>query len=305
MLPQVLAPRYLALAAFVASTVYLHFRGRERHKFSRQFLDHSTLMAPYNALMYLFSAVRARPYVDVAEFPELMPLRTNWRMIRDEGLKLFDEGYIRAAAHHNDIGFNSFFLRGWKRFYLKWYDDALPSAAALCPQTTELLKTLPRVNAALFALLPPGSRLGRHRDPYAGSLRYHLGLATPNSELCQITVDGQRYAWHDGEDVIFDETFVHWAENRTDRMRLILLCDIERPLRTPFARTLNRVIGRRMIRAAATQNVEGEHVGVLNHLFGYVYQLRVAGQHLKAWSRPSYYAIKWMLTGALLYAVFR
>jgi len=217
MVTQVLALRYLVLAAFVASAVYVHFRGRERHKLSRQFLDHSTLMAPYNVLMYLSSAVQARLYVDVARFPELAALREHWQLIRDEGLRLFDEGYIRTASRHNDIGFNSFFQRGWKRFYLKWYDEPLPSAAALCPQTTALLRTIPRVHAAMFALLPPGSRLGRHRDPYAGSLRYHLGLATPNSPACHITVDGERYAWHDGEDVIFDETFVHWAENGTEQ----------------------------------------------------------------------------------------
>jgi len=89
------------------------------------------------------------------------------------------------------------------------------------------------------------------------------------------------------------------------RRCLILLCDIERPLRTAAARALNRVVGRRMIRAAATQNVEGEHVGLLNRLFEYLYQIRIAGQWLKARSRPFYYAIKWALTGALLYAVFR
>ena len=49
----------------------------------------------------------------------------------------------------------------------------------LCPQTTELLRSLPSVKAAMFAELPDGSRLPRHRDPYAGSLRYHLGLITP------------------------------------------------------------------------------------------------------------------------------
>ena len=50
-------PRFVVLLAFVSSTVYIHYRGRVRHRFSRQLIDHSTLMAPYNALMYLFSAV--------------------------------------------------------------------------------------------------------------------------------------------------------------------------------------------------------------------------------------------------------
>jgi beta-hydroxylase len=35
-------------------------------------------------------------------------------------VRLFDEGFIRAAAKNNDWGFYSFFKSGWKRFYLKW-----------------------------------------------------------------------------------------------------------------------------------------------------------------------------------------
>src|SRR5690606_41164828 len=57
-----------------------------------------------------------------------------------------------------------------------------------------------------------------------------LGLATPNSDACRIYVDGQPYAWRDGEDVMFDETYVHWVKNETDVTRVILFCDIERPL---------------------------------------------------------------------------
>jgi beta-hydroxylase len=301
----VLAWRYLVLMLFIASGLYVHYRGRERHRISRQLLDHSTIMAPYNALMYLFSAVEARPYVDLRHFPELDVLRDQWQLIREEALKLFDEGYIRAAASYNDLGFNSFFRRGWERFYLKWYDEFLPSAKALCPRTTELLAGVPSVNAAMFALLPPGSRLGKHRDPFAGSLRYHLGLHTPNSERCGIVVDGHPYHWRDGHAVMFDETFVHWAENKTTETRLILFCDIERPLTNPIARVLNRSIGHAMIRAARTQNVDGEKVGVLNKLFAQVYQLRLMGKRLKAWHGPLYYTLKWSFVLAVAYWIWR
>src|SRR5262249_53874478 len=149
----------------------------------------------------------------------------------------------------------------------------LPSAQTLCPKTATLLADIPSVNAAMFALLPPGARLPRHRDPFAGSLRYHLGLRTPNSDQCYIVVDGQTYFWKDGEAVMFDETFIHTAENHTDIQRLILFCDVERPLSNPVIRFINRVIGRRLIKAAQTQNLPGEKVGVLNKLFGYVYQV--------------------------------
>ncbi len=297
-------PRFLVLFTFIVSGAVVHFRGRVRHKLSRQLLDHSTIMAPYNALMYLFSAVPNKPFIEMKHFPELEPLRENWQMIRDEAMLLFDEGYIRAAAKYNDLGFNSFFRTGWKRFYLKWYGDFLPSAEALCPKTAKLLASIPTVNAAMFALLPPGARLVAHRDPFAGSLRYHLGLSTPNSKECRIVVDGQLYFWKDGEPVVFDETYIHRAENQTDHQRLILFCDVERPLSNPVARALNRFIGKPLVRAAATQNVEGEKVGVLNKLFAYAYQFRLLGKRIKAWNRTTYYVLKWTLLGVLAYAVF-
>ena len=300
-----LSIKYAVLLMFMITGTYVHFRGRVRHRVTRQITDHSTIMAPYNSLMYLFSAVPTRePYVDLRNFPELQVLQDNWKMIRDEGMRLFDDGYIRAASKYNDLGFNSFFRTGWKRFYLKWYGDFLPSGSALCPQTTELLAGIPSVNAAMFALLPPGSRLGEHRDPYAGSLRYHLGLSTPNSDKCRIVVDGEMYYWKDGEAVMFDETFIHRAENQTDQQRLILFCDVERPLSNRFMRAVNRFIGRPVVRAAQTQNVEGEKVGVLNKIFGFVYQIRVVGKQLKRWNKPTYYVVKWALLGGIAYAIF-
>jgi beta-hydroxylase len=91
--------------------------------------------------------------------------------------------------------------------------------------------------------------------------------------------------------VIFDETYIHRAENQTDTQRIILFCDIERPPSNRVARALNRFVGRPLARAAATQNVEGEKVGILNQLFGYAYQVRLLGKRIKAWNRTAYYVI--------------
>ncbi len=289
---------------YLAWALFVHYRGRERHKFHRQLTDHSTVIAPYNAIMYAFSAVPNRPFIDVARFPELAPLRDNWQMIRDEALKLFDEGHIRAAAGFNDLGFNSFFRRGWKRFYLKWYDAPLASARALCPRTVALVESIPSINGAMFAMLPAGGDLGRHRDPFAGSLRYHLGLITPNSESCRIFVDGQPYHWRDGEAVIFDETFIHWAENRSDQDRLILFCDVERPLTNRVVARLNHWIKGTLVRASQTENEAGDKVGFLNRAFGWAYYLRYPGKALKRWNKYVYYATKWLILILILYAVF-
>jgi len=300
-----LAPKFLLFYLFVASALYVHLRGRVRHRFLRQLTDHSTFMAPYNALMYLFSAVPNEPFLPIDRFPDLAPLAGNWRTIRDEARSLFADGHIRAASGYTDLGFNSFFRRGWKRFYVKWYDDPLPSAKRLCPRTVELVESIPSVNAAMFAMLPAGGDLGRHRDPFAGSLRYHLGLSTPNSDGCAIWVDGERYSWRDGQAVVFDETFIHWAENKTDVSRLILFCDIERPLKSRIIAAMNHSFKATAIRATQTENAPGEKIGALNRAFSVAYYARLPGKALKKKSRLAYYSVKWLIIGGVLYLLLR
>ena len=293
--------KLLIVAIFVASTVYVHLRGHKRLGFWRQLTDHSTFMAPINCFMYIFSKVPSRkPYLSVADLAGLDQLQANWQAIRAEALAMSQQGAIRASDKYDDAGFNSFFKTGWKRFYLKWYDQAHPSASELCPVTTELLRRIPNVKAAMFAELPPGSRLVRHRDPFAGSLRYHLGLVTPNDDHCYIDVDGQRYSWRDGQGVVFDETFLHYAENTTNVNRIILFCDIERPMSWAPAAAINRFISRHLIAAASAPNRPGDPTGGLNKAFAYIQQFRLWAKSVKARSRFTYYLLKWLLFGGLL-----
>lgn len=290
----------LALLALGLSAAFVHFRGHERHRFLRQLTDHSTFMAPVNCLLYLFSAVPNEPLLDVHCFRELRALRDDWKVLRDDALRLYEAGHVKASAEHDDPGFQVLFKRGWKRFYLKWYGDALPSARALCPRSVALLERVPSVQGAMFALLPAGARLGAHRDPYAGSLRYHLGLVTPNDDACRILVDGEPYSWRDGEDFLFDETYVHEAHNGTDRDRLILFADVERPMRHRAATALNRVLRRVVLRATRTKNLPGDEVGALSRAFGGVYRLHLAGQALKERDRRLYYTLKYATLVGLL-----
>ena len=304
MLGRLFAPQFLLMYWWISTALVVHFRGRQRLSFTRQVSDHSTLLAPFNVWMYWYSAIPNRPILPATEIPELAKLRDNWKTIRDEAVVLFDEGRIKAADGYNDMGFNSFFRSGWKRFYLKWYDEPLPSATALCPRTVALVNSIPAIKGAMFATLGPNNRLVLHRDPYAGSLRYHLGLVTPKSPgECRILVDGQPYTWRDGEDLLFDETFLHYAENTTQETRIILFCDSERPMRSRVMRAINRWVSRNIIRESATQNEAGERVGAFNRAFGHIYRVRLIGKRLKAWNKNVYYATKYALLGGLLTAM--
>lgn len=295
---------FYIVAYILGSSLFVHLRGKVRHSLSRQVLDHSAILSPINVPIYLFSAVENKPYLDRDRFPELDILRDNWQIIRDEGLELMSGGAIKAAEGHSDAGFHSFFKTGWKRYYLKWYGKPHASALETCPKTVELLQSIPGIKAAMFATLPPGGYLGAHRDPYAGSLRYHLGLMTPNDDRCNIVVDGQKYSWRDGEDVVFDETFIHHAENKTDQHRLILFCDVERPTNNPLARLYNRGFSRLFMSAAASGNEPGEPLGFVNRIFSAYYPIRLKLKAFKAENRRLYYAGKIVLFGALGFLLF-
>ncbi len=104
--------------------------------------------------------------------------------------------------------------------------------------------------------------------------------------------------------VMFDETYIHFAENTTDHPRIILFADIERPVWTPIMRWINHGFGTLVMTAAATQNVEGEPVGGLNKFFFHFYQLRAKAKVLKERNRTVYYVGKWVLIGGVLWALF-
>lgn len=295
-------PRLLIVLLFLIPVTYVHFRGNVKHRYLRQLIDHSAFLAPYNVLMYLFSRVSAKPILDSGEFAESAILRDHWEILRDEGLMLLKQGYIKAPTKNNDIGFNSFFKQGWTRFYVKWYDAILPSARSLCPKTTQLVEGMRDVRAVMFVVLPGRSRLNPHRDPFAGSLRYHLGLVTPNSDDCRIFVDDESYSWRDGEDVLFDETYIHWVENKTDQFRLILFCDIDRPVKAKFMQRLNRRVSTLLGKATATQNLDGERVGGINKIYIFIHEIDKLRRRIKNANRTVYRFAKLVIIGISLFA---
>jgi beta-hydroxylase len=294
----------LALVSiYLLSVFHIHFRGKVRLPFMRQLFDHSSFMAPINWFMHTFSRVPSKPYLPLDQFKELEPLAANWQVIRAEAEALRALQKIKAAEQNDDAGFNSFFKNGWKRFYLKWYDASHPSAEQLCPQTYALLKSIPSVKAAMFAELPPGGKLNPHRDPFAGSLRYHLGLATPNDDRCFIDVDGERHSWRDGQGVMFDETYIHWAINGSESDRIILFCDVERPMRFGWAQAINRFLGRTMMTAASSPNETGDQTGLVSKLFKISFYMGQYRRRYKAWNKTAYKATKFGLIIGLVAAI--
>ncbi len=289
----------IVVAVFLLSNAYIIFRGRVRHGFGRAVVDHATFLAPFNVLFYVFSRVGRRSYLAVDDIPALTKLRSNWQPLLAEAEKVFAEVLPSPVDPKYDLAFHSFMKRGWNRFYLCWYGKPLPSAQRHAPESVKLLRDLPEIRGAMFALLPPGAKLGRHHDPHAGALRYHLGLKTPNDDACWIKVDGEPYSWRDGQDVLFDETFIHEAANQTDQRRIILFADVRRPLRPRFLEKVAYGAEKLLLTQTASINTEEDRIGSLNTVFPAFWYFRRFMKRFKQKSRTGYLVWKYFALSSL------
>lgn len=124
--------------------------------------------------------------------------------------------------------------RRWKTFIFHIYGKRLKANCDRCPQTARLLRTIPGMRTAFFSILMPHKEIPFHRGPYNGVLRYHLALKVPKPEsTCGIVVGEEQAHWSEGRSLIFDDSHIHRAWNRSDQVRVVLFVDFCRPLRFP------------------------------------------------------------------------
>lgn len=287
------------LASFsIASMVYVYaYRGTYRHASFNEYARKCwPIFAPLNCLLYMSTEKRGRtPVLNLNDFPELKNVTVNWEVIRDEALGLRDNNEFentkdKTKSGYYDVGFRTFYKYGWCKFYLKWYGYTHNSAKRSCPETVKLIERIAQIKGAMFTLLPPGGKLTPHSDPFACSLRYHLGLETPNNDECWINVDNQKVSWRDGEAILFDETYVHYVANNTDKHRLILMLDVERPMGI-----IGKVVNffyRLLMRMTIVPNDETDKKGLANAVFSLVAPILVKAKELKETNKPLYKLLK-------------
>jgi beta-hydroxylase len=187
------------------------------------------LLAPLNFLFAFFASGRPAAVFEPRSVPGLDKIRANYPLIRSEAKALLDSGALHRPPAEDQPGYTTFEHGGWRLYQLKWYTKECSGVGVqTCPGTCAIIDSIPSVRSAMFTVLPPGAQLGRHHDPVASSLRYHLGLLTPNSDKCALTLDGVEYPWRDSEELLFDPTYLHSAVNETDTIRIILFCDVEK-----------------------------------------------------------------------------
>lgn len=290
---------------YAGSFSYLYLRCKDRLPFHKYLSNHVLLLAPLNFLFTYFTVGRPAAVFEPASVPGLDKIKANYSFIRSEAKALLDTGVFQRPPAVDEPGYNTFEKGGWRLYPLKWYTrECSQRAVKTCPQTCAILDSIPAVRSAMFTVLPPGARLGRHHDPIASSLRYHLGLLTPNSDQCALTLDGTVHPWFDGEELLFDQTYLHSAINRTDIVRVILFCDVEKTqLRGPVKR-LADAVNTALVAKFTGANDAGK-ISWISWAYKPIYKIRsYVKEQVKPRSLLAYNIIKYGSIALLLYLVY-
>ena len=201
----------------------LHYRffKRQRHR--------------VNDVIAKSSLISNDPVLDPAGFDWTQILVENWKTIRDEAIAILRHHDaippLREISpdHRGIVKDNT-----WRSFFLIGYGHRQEENIARAPRTAELINQIPGLNSAFFSILAPGTAITPHRGVTKAFVTAHLGLVVPKDrEKLWMRVDDQRVHWDEAKWLIFDDTYEHEVRNDTDETRIVLLCQVERPLAQP------------------------------------------------------------------------
>lgn len=189
------------------------------------------------------SLVGDHPVFENSAFPWIAEIEAEWPAIRRELDEVLGTREAIPAFHEITPEVRTITTDDqWKTFMFLGYGMRSDANLARCPRTAAALKRIPGLRTAFYSILEPGKRIPRHRGPYNGVLRLHLGLIVPEPrERCWIRVDDRVCNWSEGKALIIDDMYPHEVHNDTNGIRVVLFVDFDRPLRG-WVRWLNNLI---------------------------------------------------------------
>lgn len=214
------------------------------------------LRNPVNHWLARQSLIGEAVFVDSAVLPGLAELHRHTDLIRNELAPLLAQRATipplgEISPDHRRIAGGS----QWKSFFFMGYGYRSQANCAQCPRTAALLEQVPGLIVAFFSIMEPGTQVPLHRGLTKAWLNCHLGLVIPDGPGdCAIEVAGTIAHWHDGEWLVFDETYAHRVWNETSGPRVVLFLQVMRPMRWP-GRLLARAIYAGIRRTSFVQDV--------------------------------------------------
>lgn len=214
------------------------------------------LYRPVEWLVRRFSSVGQKPFFNPSDLDWIPRVEGGWTAIRDElRLVLRERERIPTFQEVSSDQVRITQDNKWKTYWLYAYGRKMEENCRSCPETTRLIEAIPAIKTAFFSILAPRKHIPEHQGPYAGVLRYHLGLIVPRQkEACRIRVGPDVTHWEEGRSVVFDDTYPHEVWNDTDEERVVLFIDFARPLPFPVS-LVNEAMIRLFSRSGYVQEI--------------------------------------------------
>ncbi len=163
-------------------------------------------------------------YYDPELFPELAPLKENWKGIRDEILA-FEKAHGHISGM-SSISHAETYGGEWTLIYLMSFSRIIHANKKLFPFISSVIDQIPSIVFAGISILPPHTELAPHFGDTNGIVRTHLGLIIPAPyPTIAIRVGNEERGWKDGEMLCFINVQKHSVWNRSNERRYLLMID--------------------------------------------------------------------------------
>jgi beta-hydroxylase len=184
-------------------------------------------------------------------YPKMKVIEDNWMVFKNE-IPKFDPNNLNTLSRDKDawnnedgkkfidkLKDNKSWIKGWLndvewyQFPLMYHGEPIGKAVEICPKSINILKQVPGIRIAGFALLLPNEKLPIHTDDTGkstNSMAANMGLISLTSHLYVRDNQGifQTFKHQDGKMVIFDSENEHYADNQDqNNIRYILYIDFK------------------------------------------------------------------------------
>jgi aspartyl/asparaginyl beta-hydroxylase (cupin superfamily) len=125
----------------------------------------------------------------------------------------------------------------WNIYPFKAFGLDITDNCEKCPNLSRFINSIPGIKIAILSRLGPGMKLAPHQGWGGHSnnvIRCHFGIDVPDG--CYISVadepdlSDEEIRYHkNGEWLCFDDSKIHYAHNSSNKDRIVLIVDVQRP----------------------------------------------------------------------------
>ncbi|MFT5756093.1 MAG: hypothetical protein ACI9LM_000805 [Alteromonadaceae bacterium] len=172
------------------------------------------------------------PWLEPEQFPEfknaIAALEHASTMIKAEIHAAMAEKSSELKPYSHYIGH----IENWTALYLYKNGEKNIITKTILPETYRILEQelealLCPLSEMHVSILAPGVKIPAHNDMCNFAVNLHLAVDIP--ELCNITVANETRTWQEGKCLMFDYSYLHHAQNNSDKYRICLLMDLWHP----------------------------------------------------------------------------